>query len=193
MSVLSMRGLARREGSAVAITLLVLIIGVTVLVGSLLMDKLVWAQETLEAIEPRYARLLGLSGVGPSLDTALQEVRGSLERRAYPSSISPERIGTDAQERIRSMAESAGLAVSGSQILPVRAHPGFVQIPLKVTVDGDLESLRKFLAAADTAMPVVLVDSLQVASIVRRARRGAAEPPQRLNVQLSLSVLRLQP
>lgn len=188
-----MRGLARREGRAVAITLLVLVISVTVLLGSLLMDKLVWAQETLEVIEPRYARLLGLSGVGPTLDTALQDVRGSLERRAYPSSISPERIGTDAQERIRSMAESAGLAVSGSQILPVRTHQGFVQVPLKVTVDGDLESLRKFLAAADTAMPVVLVDNLQVASVVRRARRGVAEPPQRLNVQLSLSVLRLQP
>lgn len=193
MSALAMRGLARREGRAVAITLLVLVISVTVLLGSLLMDKLVWAQETLEAIEPRYARLLGLSGVGPTLDTALQDVRGSLERRAYPSSISPERIGTDAQERIRSMAESAGLAVSGSQILPVRTHQGFVQVPLKVTVDGDLESLRKFLAAADTAMPVVLVDNLQVASVVRRARRGVAEPPQRLNVQLSLSVLRLQP
>lgn len=193
MSALAMRGLARREGRAVAITLLVLVISVTVLLGSLLMDKLVWAQETLEVIEPRYARLLGLSDVGPTLDTALQDVRGSLERRAYPSSISPERIGTDAQERIRSMAESAGLAVSGSQILPVRTHQGFVQVPLKVTVDGDLESLRKFLAAADTAMPVVLVDNLQVASVVRRARRGVAEPPQRLNVQLSLSVLRLQP
>lgn len=193
MSALAMRGLARREGRAVAVTLLVLICAVTILVGSLLMDKFVWARETLESIEPRYARLLGLSGVGPTLDTALEEVRGSLARRAYPAALSPERIGTDAQERIRSMAESAGLAVSGSQILPVRAHQGFVQIPLKVTVDGDLESLRKFLTAADTAMPVVLVDSLQVTSIVRRARRGAAEPPQRLNVQLGLSVLRLQP
>ncbi|CAI06999.1 hypothetical protein ebA1609 [Aromatoleum aromaticum EbN1] len=182
-----------RDGRFVVASVLVAALAVLALVTYLLLGKLFWAQDTTASIEPRYARLLGLREVGPQVQSSLARVGADLSRYAYPATADAARIGTDMQQRIRQLAEAAGLGVAGSQILPARPHAGFTQIPLKLTVDGSLEGLRSLLAGFDRETPVILVDNLQVNASVPRVRRGQPQPQERLVGQLDLSVLHLQP
>lgn len=182
-----------RDGKIVVLGSLAVAVVVLGAVAYLLLGKLSWAQDRLDALEPRYARLLGLREVKPRLEASLAEVGLTLARFAYPPEVDNDRVGADVQERVRRLAEAAGLSVAGSQILPVRVHAAFVQIPLKVSVDGDLEGLRKLLAGLDRETPIVLVDELQVNAATRRARRGEPSQEGRLSAQFNLSVLRLQP
>ncbi|MDD3676585.1 type II secretion system protein GspM [Thauera propionica] len=193
MSLVQLERFPGRDGRIVVGATLVALAAVLGVLAYLLAAKLAWAQDVLDAIEPRYARLLGLREVRPQLEASLAEIGTTLPRYAYPAELDLGRIGADVQERVRELAEAAGLSVAGSQILPVRAHAGFVQVPLKVTVDGTLEGLRTLLAGLDRGSPAVLVDQLQVNAGVRRARRGQPAQEERLSAQINLSVLRLQP
>jgi len=182
-----------RDGRVVVASVLVAALAMLALVTYLLLGKLFWAQETMASIEPRYARLLGLREVGPQVHASLASVGADLSRYAYPAATDAARIGTDMQQRIRQLAEAAGLGVVGSQILPARPHAGFTQLPLKLTVDGNLEGLRSLLAGFDRETPVILVDNVQLSASVPRARRGEPQSQERLVGQLDLSVLHLQP
>ncbi len=155
-------------------------------------QRMNWAQETLASIEPRYARLLGLGMVGVHVLTGVDEINTDLARYAYSADVDAQRIGTDLQQRVRALAEEAGVSVVGSQILPARVHGGFAQIPLKVTVNGNLEGIRGLLLGFEREAPVILVDDLQINAAPRRSRRGAPPAPERLVGQIDLSVLHLQ-
>lgn len=150
------------------------------------------AQRPLAAIEARYARLTGLKAVRPQLDAGVAEIEKSLARHTYPATTGTDRIGTDLQQRVRRVAESSGVSVTGSQILPVRAAAGFSQIPVAVTVEGGLEGLRNMLLALREETPSVQVDSIILQSRARRRARGAPEE-QLLTAQMNLSVLQVQP
>lgn len=182
-----------RNGRAVVGVVLLAMIALLVLFGSLLHQRMNWAQETLASIEPRYARLLGLREFGAPVEGAVGELSANLARYAHPPGTDAQRIGTDLQQRIRALAEASGATVVGSQILPARVHGGFAQIPLKVTVNGTLESVRAFLFALESEAPSILVDNLQLNSAPRRARRGQPAVADRLVGQIDLSVLHLQP
>lgn len=157
-----------------------------------LLQHLFAARAALAEIEPLYARLLGLREVGPQVDAALAEVRATLARNAYPAATNPARIGTDLQQRVRRLAEAAGMSVIGSQILPERAAEGFSLIPVAATIEGNLDGLRKLLFALRGDSPAILVDSAVIqAAVRRRLQTQAAE--DRLTVQLNLSVVHLQP
>lgn len=181
-----------RDGRVVVGFSLVVLVVLLSLFASLLHQRMTWAQETLASIEPRYARLLGLGTVGARVLMGVDEISVDLARYAYPADADPQRIGTDLQQRVRALAEEAGASVVGSQILPVRTHGGFAQIPLRVTVNGDLEGIRELLLGFERETPVVLVDSLQINAAPRRARRGEPPAAERLVGQIDLSVLHLQ-
>jgi general secretion pathway protein M len=150
------------------------------------------AEAPLAAIEPRYARLAGLKEVAPQIERGVAEIGETLARHAYPATGGTDRIGTDFQQRVRRVAESAGMGVTGSQILPVRAATGFSQIPVAVTVEGSLEGLRTMLLGLREETPSIQVDSIVIQT---RARRRARVAPvdQHLTAQMNLSVLQLQP
>ncbi|MCK2127783.1 type II secretion system protein GspM [Thauera aromatica] len=173
-------------------SLLVLLLALAV-IASFLIGRLNWAHDTLDSIEPRYARLLGLRELQPQLEAGMSEVAANLGRYAHPAAMDSARIGTDLQQRVRQIAETAGLGVVGSQILPSRTHAGFVQVPLKLTVDGNLEGLRGLLAAFEREVPIILVDKLQANATPQRQGRGQPPGEARLVVQIDLSVLHLQP
>lgn len=181
-----------RSGRVVVGLSLLLLLALLALFASLLHQRMTWAQETLASIEPRYARLLGLGTVGVHILVGVDEIGSDLARYAYPAGADTQRIGTDFQQRVRTLAEEAGASVVGSQILPVRVHGGFAQIPLKVTVNGSLDGIRELLLGFERETPVILVDNLQLNAAPRRARRGEPPAPDRLVGQIDLSVLHLQ-
>lgn len=172
---------------------LVMLLAAGLLIAYVLIGRMLWANDTLAAIEPRYARLAGLREVRTEIEASLAQVQATLGRYAYPAVTSVDRIGTDLQQRVRRVAEAAGMSVSGSQILPVHPATGFVHVPVSVTVEGNLEGLRNLLVGLYAESPTIQVDSITIQSAARRRSRGAPPDEQRLVVQMNLAVMHLAP
>lgn len=183
-----MNRLTPRERIWIAVTLALALLPL-VLGAGYVWRKHQWAQGELERIAPRYARLLGLEQQGRQIDARLDAIREQLVQYVYPAEMDATRVGNDAQQRVRSVLSTAGLTVVSSQVLPTKAEKGFERISLSVRVEGELIHLQSALAVIPSLNPVVLIDSINAQIIgVQRADR-----PQRLAVQLNLTVLHAKP
>lgn len=172
---------------AVGSTLLV-IAAITAVVVSLILSRAQSAQDTLQSLEPRYARLLGLEGERGRLEQALTQTSGVLEDAAYPAALGAGRVGADLQQKLRVASERAGFAVVSSRVAPAKALEGFDEIPLSLRVEGSLANLEAMLRALPGISPAVHLRSLSVASV---SRRGSGE--YQLRVDLLIAAARLTP
>jgi general secretion pathway protein M len=145
-----------------------------------------WAADRLQQIDQRYARLAGLEASRTELDKTESAARAALSVGAYPASEDASRAGNDAQRRVRDAFSKAGLQVVSSQVLAAKVDRAFDRIPMAVRLEGDLVALQGALMEIPQLSPKVILDGMTVQTI------GAvkADAPQRLAIQLSLSVLR---
>lgn len=144
-----------------------------------------WADEALEQIQPRYARLAGLVESEAQIHSALQSTLQSLGAYVYPAQTPVDRVGTDLQQRARRVAEEGGLSVLNSRILPARADNGLEIVALVITVQGDAAQLRAMLVALPDEQPTIQIEGATI-----QAARGRTQQSS-LTVQLTLSVIRL--
>ena len=177
-----------REKAALAVSLLVLVLPLA-LAGWYVFQKHRWAQDRLQELEPRYARMLGMEAHTEDLEKARNEARNLLTRYTYPASRDVSQAGNDAQQRVRNIFSAAGLEIVSSQVMPAKTEKSFDRIPLAVRTEGELLALQTALVGLTGQSPAILVDGVAVQTI------GAvkADKPQRLGVQFNLSVLREQP
>lgn len=159
-----------------------------VLVFGYLVHKANWADDALGAGEPRFARLLGLREAAEAVRQSRAAADQRMVRYAYPAATGADRVGTDLQQRLRAAAESAGAAVSGSQIVAGKVDNGFEDVPVSVTLEVNHEQLRAMLQDLADETPVIYVDSLTL-----QPQRGRGVPGERLVVQARFSVLRRLP
>jgi general secretion pathway protein M len=148
-----------------------------------------WAAATLEEIEPRHARIVGLRASAGQLEQSLVERRATLAAQAY---LPPQEVavaGSDAQQRAREVFSKAGFQVSSTQILPAKAVEGFDRIPVVLRLEGELGALQAALAALPGQAPALFVEGFNVQTVGMPAAQG----PQRLSVQVNLFVLRVRP
>ena len=178
----------RRARISVLISAL-LLLGLLVPVVDQFFFRYDWANTTLEDVDRRYARLLGLRDAGPEIAKALGQARAELVRHAYPLDLGPDRVGADLQQRVRQIAERAGAEVVGSQILPIRSAEFLEVVPLGLTLEADMASLRDFLAGLAGEQPAIQVESSAVTSQRQRGGRGEGK----VRVQLQLNAVRLVP
>ena len=175
----------RRESIVLALTVMVLLMPL-LLLGLYVSQKHQWAQEQLNQLEPRYARLLGLRERADDLKSIEANVQNRLRQYVYPSGQEISQAGNDAQQRVRGVFSAAGLDVVSSQVLPPKDEQDFDRISISVRLEGELLGLQSALAVLPGMTPVVLVDGMSVQTI------GLPKPdvPQRLAIQFNLSVLR---
>lgn len=164
-------------GTTLALVLLLVALG-----AGYLLSRAQWASDTLETIEPRHARLLGLKAEQAPLQAAFESAATQIGALAYGADQSAERVGTDLQQKIRAAAAEAGFSVIGSQIMPGRSLDGFEEVPVSITLEGALEHLALLLDELSEARPLVKVVSLNLIPL-----RGRGLTPQR-NLRLDLSV-----
>lgn len=176
----------KRARTSVLIGILALI-AVLVPVVDQFVFRYSWARDALDDIETRHARLLGLQQAGGKIEKALAESRAQLARHAYPAGNGADRVGADLQQRVRKLAEVAGLNVVGSQIMPARQAEGFEVISLGATLDAEMSGLRDFLVALAAEQPSIQVDTL---SITLPRQRGRADDGK-VRVQIQLSAIHL--
>lgn len=147
------------------------------------------AQADIDRIEPRIARLQGLIDYEGQLREAAVVVDSQVLELVYPASEDQDAVAAELQTQVRDIFDKAGLSVSNSQVLPVRAQGNFDYIGVKLTVKGSLPALDEALAGIAAYMPLVLVESLDVYP-ARTARGKDAEVAQQLTASLQLLSLR---
>ena len=150
------------------------------------------AQTEIDRIEPRIARLQGLIDYEEQLREAAVVVDSQVLELVYPASEDQATVSAELQTQVRDTFGTAGLSVSNSQVLPVRAQGNFDYIGVKLTVSGGLPALDEALAGIAAYMPLVLVESLDVypANAARTRRGKETGEAQQLTASLQLLSLR---
>ena len=156
--------------------------------------------EQIESMQPRTARLLGISDSYKQLQEADIQASRSLLELAYPATRNSPMTAAAMQKSVRELMVGAGLSVSGSQILPARNADGLYRLSLDISAQGNIDALDEALSQLELMRPLVLVESLLVkpARDRRRSRRRQSEPEEivpgdqrKLTVRFELISLRL--
>lgn len=150
-------------------------------------SKAAWAEETLGEIEPRYARLLGVRGAADEIRQARGAAEAELAQYSYPPASGVDRVGADLQQRLRTVAEKAGVAVSGSQIVTGKADRGLEEVVVSMTMEADLAQLHGLLSGLRSLAPAVYIDTLAM-----QPTRAVGSAGQRVNVQARFVALKVQ-
>ena len=179
-----------RQLLALLVTL-TLVIAPLVTLGIYIYGEHQKAQALLEKLEPRHARLLGLSSQEPDIAALLEQVQKAGEQYVYPASQDAAQAGNAAQQRIREIFSAAGLQISSSQVLPSKTEKGFERIPLTVRADGDLLAAQSALAVLSSQLPLILISDMDV-QLVGGLQNVQPSVVPRLTVQFTFGILKGQ-
>lgn len=182
-----MKLLQRRAVVSVTATVWLAVVTVALL-GQYVVREHLWATETLEQIEPRYARLLGLRDSAEALDRALKQSRSTLERLGYGVKIDTAQAGNDLHQLVRRALETAGVSVSASQVLTPRVEAELERISVSVAAEGPLSAVQVALAALQAETPRIMFDNFVLQATGRAADDGAPI----VSVRITAAVLRAQ-
>ena len=154
--------------------------------GWWLWQKHQWAQQQLDQLAPRHARLLGLQASKDSLAQAHTATKAELFRRVYPATLDAAQAGNDAQQRIRTLFSDSKLDIASIQVLPPKEQKSFDRIGVTLRVEGDLVGIQNALTLLENQTPGVWVEAAQLQTL------GVVKPKsaQRLGGQFTLFVLR---
>lgn len=176
-----------RVVSGVLVLALVLLI---LVVASRGLGWYIEGSERLAYAEPRYARLQGFILNVDALRASSEQINETLSGLAYPASAGLAGAEADAQQQLRGLLRTAGMEVSGSQVMSPKEHEGLVEIRLQLDAAGSMEALEQALVALRDARPLVFVGSLEVTPL--RSRRRDAPEIQNVSLSLRASVVKLQ-
>jgi general secretion pathway protein M len=154
----------------------------------------------IEAIQPRTARLLGMLDSVDQLGFASDTAHSMLRELVYPADQNSAKAASSLQQNVRELLTSAGLSVSGSQILPQRKSQRFDRLSLDITAKGNIDALDEALSALELMRPLVFVKSVKVQpqrTSTRRPKRRSEDAvgegdSRKLTAQFELFSLRLK-
>lgn len=163
-----------------------------VLVAMLYILSSLWAwyadgTRRLEDMEPRIARLHGFVQSEDVLLDSSAAIAAELATLTYPATADSVATGAGVQQQLRAQLESAGLAITGSQVLPAVSLQGLEEIRINLTATGSVEDVDQALLALQEARPLLLVRSLELTPA--RTRRG--DDAQTLVLRLNVSAVKL--
>ncbi len=143
------------------------------------------AQQHLDTIEPRFARLQGIGADSGKLVAAAAAASAAVARHVYPAARDVSQAGNDAQQRARELFSKGGLDVASIQVLPVRSSQQFDRIPITLRAEGPLAALQATLAALPTLSPTLFVDGFALQGV-----NVTGDAPARAVAEVQLYVLR---
>ncbi len=183
--------LHHRAASLVAVTLLIPVYLVLTSLISLASLGFEYASDR-NRLEPRLARMQGLVENETLLATRSDEAGDNLLEFAYPPDQDATALSAALQAEIRRIMDTAGLAVSNSQVLPARRDETFERIAVKLTVTGSLPAFNTAFLDMASQQPALLIESLD-AFPARGQRRGGGAQEQNLTSVMQVMALRKLP
>jgi general secretion pathway protein M len=121
-------------------------------------------------------------------DTVLEDIENiklQYQRQNYFSTRDTVALASaDLQKFIKSTITSAGGQLTSTQVLPSTNVKGLKRISVKVRMSGDVEALRSVLYEIESAVPVMIVDQIDIRPVrgKRNRRTRKIEPSSKLNI-----------
>ncbi|MGQ8876885.1 type II secretion system protein GspM [Delftia sp. NA_296.1] len=177
---------------------LILIVPLAAL-GSWVYSKHVWAQEQVETLEPRYARLAGIQEQAQEIQEALEQIETVKALHIYPAEQDSTQTGNAVQQRLRALLDKAGLSVVSSQVRPSSESEDqsqslgpYERIAVSMTAEGGWPAIQLALLSLRDVSPTVWLDDLQL-NLLGNLESNNPKVPPKLSAQFTFSILRSKP
>lgn len=125
----------------------------------------------ISAIKPRMSRLLGYIESASRISSASLSVDETLQKVAIEDTGDSGRGGALVQQELRKLAAAAGLTVIGSELLEPLQLDGLLNLRASIDLTGSPRDFDEFLGALNEALPLLIIDSMDVEALRRINRR----------------------
>lgn len=144
----------------------------------------------------RLQRQQTIAGRETQVAEALERFKQQFSEQGYFSTSTTEALASaELQNIVKTAVADAGGQLTSTQGLPGKESDGFFRVAVKVRMTGSMEALVGVLQSIETAVPVLLVDQLDINPVrgARNRKTNKIEPSDQLNVSFQVvSFLRSQ-
>ncbi|MFW5444079.1 MAG: type II secretion system protein GspM [Methylococcaceae bacterium] len=111
------------------------------------------------------------------------------EQNYFTTSDTVALASADLQKLIKSSISEAGGQLTSTQVLPSRSDGSFKRVTIKVRMSGDIEVLRSVLHEIESAVPMMIVDQLDIRPVRGRRNRKTRkiESSDKLNINFQVA------
>lgn len=173
---------------AVALLLLVVLTVVFALLMPLITTGLAYHDEKNDLLF-RLQRQQTIAGRENRVTEDLESINQQLLQQGYFSTSTTEALASaELQNIVKTAVSDAGGQLTSTQGLPGKMHDGFFKIAVKVRMTATMEALSSILHTIETAVPVLIVDQLDINPMrgVRNRTNNKIEPSGQLNVSFEI-------
>jgi general secretion pathway protein M len=137
----------------------------------------------------RLQRQQTIAGRETQVAEELERIKQQFLEQGYFSSSSTEALASaELQNIIKTAVAEAGGQLTSTQGVPGKAADGFLRVAVRVRMTGSLEALIGVLHSVETAIPLLIVDQMDINPVrgVRNRKTNKIEPSDQLNVSFQV-------
>jgi len=119
----------------------------------------------------------------------LEAIKSQFQEQGYFSNRDTEAlVSADLQNTVKTAVAEAGGQLTSTQGLPGKVDNGFNRVAVRVRMNGNIETLRTVLHSIAVAVPVLIVDQIDINPLrgVRNRTTNKIEPNAQLNVSFQV-------
>jgi general secretion pathway protein M len=137
----------------------------------------------------RLQRQQTIAGREAQVAEGLLLIKQQFETQNYFSTSSTEAlVSAELQNIVKTAVSDAGGQLTSTQGLPGKMDDGFFRVAVKVRMTGTMDTLVGVLHGIETAVPVLVVDQLDINPVrgVRNRTTNKVEPSGQLNISFQV-------
>jgi len=137
----------------------------------------------------RLKRQQTIAGRANQVGEGLETVKQAFQERNYFSNSSTEALASaELQNIVKTAVSDAGGQLTSTQGLPGKQNNGFFRIAVKVRMTATMEALVNVLNSIDNAVPILIVDQLDINPVRGRRNRKThkVEPSEQMNISFEV-------
>lgn len=173
---------------AVGLLLLVVTVVVFAVLVPLVSTELAYHEEKNDLLF-RLQRQQTIAGRETQVKERLELVKQQFLEQGYFSTSSTEALASaELQNIVKTAVADAGGQLTSTQGLPGKLTDGFFRVAVKVRMTGTTEALVGVLHTIESAVPVLLIDQLDINPVrgVRNRKTNKIDPSDQLNVSFEV-------
>lgn len=173
---------------AVGLLLLVLLLFVLAVLMPLISSGIDYYDEKNDLLF-RLQRQQKIAARKDSVAESLEAIKQQFEEQGYFTNSDTEALASaELQNIVKTAVTDAGGQLTSTQGLPGKADNGFNRVAVRVRMTGSIETLRSVMHSIAAAVPLLIVDQLDVTPVrgVRNRASNKIEPNSQLNVSFQV-------
>lgn len=119
----------------------------------------------------------------------LELLNGQFQEQNYFSNSTTEALASaELQNTIKTVVTDSGAQLTSTQGLPGKTENDFLRVTVKVRMTGNIESLRATLFNIETAVPLLIIDQLDITPMrgPRNRANNKIDPSTQLNISFQV-------